>query len=77
MKIGVSTSPCGRVRVPARAEPSVAWRVKGILLSDLLHVASLERDRQAVHPAVDLMVALHQTDGFGFRAGLQSLGCSF
>jgi hypothetical protein len=30
IKIGVSTSPCGRESVPARADPSVALRVKGI-----------------------------------------------
>ena len=30
MKIGVSTVPCGRMSVPARADPSVAFTKNGM-----------------------------------------------
>lgn len=40
----------------------------------LLHIHGLQCDGDAVHPAVDFMVPVHQADRLGFGSDLQHLG---
>ena len=41
--------------------------------SRLLHEAGFQADGQAVHLAVNLVIALHQADGFGLRSAFVHL----
>ena len=47
------------------------------LLRYFFHVTGFERDREAVHAAVDFVITIDDADGLGFRAGLEGFRGAF